>query len=94
MTTTIQDLKKAIIEYVKWVAKQNETGNNTYEQVANSVYVEKIHPFVKNEEITGWEKDIKKKFFDNPYVRFEISEKQAYCLARAFASINQDTITA
>ena len=60
--------------------------------MANSVWREEIKPFVKNEDITTWESDIKKRFLDNPYVKNEISEKQAFCLARAFQVLNPETI--
>lgn len=93
-TTTIKDLKSAIIEYVDYLVKSNTTSNAIYETMANNVYANQIQPFVKNETITTWEADIQKKFFNNPYCKFQISEKQAYCLARAFAQINHDTITA
>ena len=94
MTTTIQDLKKAIIEYVDYLVKANTSTNAIYETMANDVYANHIQPFVRDENVATWESDIQKKFFNNPYVRFTISEKQAFCLARAFAAINQDTITA
>jgi hypothetical protein len=74
------------------MVKSNTTRNTVYEQMANAVWNEEIAPFVKDENITTWEIDIKKKFIDNPYVRFSMSEKQAYCLARAFATINPETI--
>lgn len=90
--TTIQELKKALLDYNFYVVKNNTTGNHTYDQIANSIWAEKIAPFVKNENITTWESDIKAKFCDNVYVRYNISEKQAFCLARAFACINQETI--
>lgn len=93
MTTSIQNIKTAIIDYVDYLVKAN-AGNATYEQMANMVWQEQIQPYVKNENITTWEADIQKKFINNPYVRFSISEKQAFCLARAFAAINTETITA
>jgi len=93
-TTTIQSLKQSIIDYVNYVVKANTTGNrDTYDTISNNVWKEQIAPFVVNEEIKTWESDIKKKFTDNPYLRFAISEKQAYCLARAWASLNPETIT-
>lgn len=91
MKTNIQNIKAAIIDFVRHTVKSNITRNTVYEQIANQVWREKIAPYVINEEITTWESDIKKKFIDNPYVRFDISEKQAFCLARAFANINPDT---
>lgn len=93
-TTTIQNLKNAIIRFVNYTVKSNTTANSTYEGMANTVWREEIAPYVANDEITTWEADIKKKFIDNPYVRYDISEKQAYCLARAWASINHETIVA
>jgi hypothetical protein len=93
MKTTIQNLKKSIITYVDYVVKANTQGNqNMYESIANKVWNEEVAPFVKNENITSWESDIKNKFCNNPYVKFSISEKQAYCLARAFAAINPETV--
>lgn len=95
MTTTIQQLKQAIITHVNYTVKANTTGNrDLYEGIADTTWKEEIMPYVVNEEITTWELDIKKKFIDQPYVRFGISEKQAYCLARAWAAINPSTITA
>lgn len=91
-TTTLQSLKQSIIKFVDYMVKDNTTKNHVYEQMANNVYREEIMPFVKNEEIETWEADIKKKFLDNPYVRFNISDRQAFCLARAFANINPETI--
>lgn len=91
MKTNIQNVKAAIIKYVDYMVKSNTTRNTNYEQMADQVWREEIAPYVVNEEITTWESDIKKKFIDNPYVRFDISEKQAFCLARAFAKINPDT---
>lgn len=91
MKTTIQNIKVAIIRYVSYMVKSNTTANRTYEGMAETVWREEIAPYVVNEEIDTWESDIKKKFIDNPYVRFDISEKQAFCLARAFAKINPDT---
>lgn len=93
-TTSINNLKVAIIDYINYVVKANTTGNSTYESVSNNVWREQIAPYVKNEAITTWELDIKKKFVDNPYCRYAISEKQAYCLARAYAQLNPETITA
>lgn len=74
------------------MVKSNTTRNTVYKDMANTVWSEEIQPFVINEDITTWEKDIKVKFLDNPYVRFQMSEKQAFCIARAFASINPETI--
>ena len=92
---TINDIKKSIITYVNYVVKANTTSNrDLYEGISDTIWNEEIKPFVINEEITTWESDIKKKFIDQPYVRFGISEKQAYCLARAWAAINPTTITA
>lgn len=92
-TVSIQTLKTGIINYVDFLVKANQ-GNGIYETMANDVWQNEIQPFVKNETITTWEADIQKKFINNPYVRFSISEKQAYCLARAFAAINPNNITA
>jgi hypothetical protein len=92
MTTSIQKLKGSLIKFVDYMVKGNTTQNTIYEQMANTVWSEEIQPFLVNENITTWEVDIKKKFIDNPYVRFSMSEKQAYCLARAFAAINPETI--
>lgn len=92
MFTTVQDLKKAIQEYVYYVVKSNTTANSNYEKISDNIYNEKIKPFVVNENITTWESDIKKRFMDNPYAKFEISEKQAFCLARAYQAINTETI--
>lgn len=92
MKATVQDLKKSIIKYVGYMVKDNTTKNHAYEEIANDIYRKEIAPFVVNENITTWESDIKKKFFDNPYVRFDISEKQAWCLANAFSKINPETI--
>ena len=90
---TIQELKKSLITYVDYVVKANTTGNrDLYDKMSNKVWNEEIAQFVKNENITSWEKDIKTKFCDQPYLRFAISEKQAYCLAKAFANINPETI--
>lgn len=93
MTTSIQNIKSSIIDYVDYLVKSN-SGNAIYEQMANTVWQEQIQPFVVNENITSWGSDIQKKFINNPYVKYPISEKQAYCLARAFAAINPETITA
>jgi hypothetical protein len=93
-TTTIKSLKESIIEYVDYLVKSNTTSNAIYENMANDVYANQIQPFVKNEAITTWEADIQKRFLNNPYCKFQISEKQAYCLARAFAQINSETISA
>lgn len=91
--TTIQKLKVSIIKYVDYVVKANTTGNrDLYDKISNKVWAEEITPFVKNENITSWELDIKKKYLDEPYLRYNVSEKQAYCLAKAFASINPETI--
>jgi hypothetical protein len=92
MATSVQNLKASLIKFVDYMVKCNTTQNTTYEQMANTVWAEEIQPFLVNENITTWEIDIKKKFIDNPYVRFNISEKQAYCLAKAFANINPETI--
>jgi hypothetical protein len=92
MTTTIQNLKVSLIKFIDYMVESNTTQNTVYEQMANTVWNEEIKPFVINEDITTWESDIKKKFIDNPYVRFSMSEKQAYCLAKAFATINPETI--
>lgn len=91
-TTTIQNLKKSLLTYVDYMVKSNTTKNDVYERMANNVWNEEVRPYVLNEEITTWEADIKKRFLDDPYVRFNMSEKQAYCLARAFAAINPETI--
>lgn len=93
MTTTIQSLKQAIIEYNNYQVKCMETRNHTYENIADSIYREKIFPYVKNENIDTWELDIKKRFLDDPYCRLIISDKQAYCLARALQKLNPETIT-
>ena len=74
------------------MVKSNTSQNTVYEQMANTVWSEEIQPFLVNENITTWEIVLKKKFIDNPYVRFSMSEKQAYCLAKAFALINPETI--
>jgi hypothetical protein len=92
---TINQIKSSIITYVNYVVKANTTGNrDLYESMSDNVWREEIKPYVVNEEITTWESDIKKKFIDQVYLRFSISEKQAYCLARAWAAINPSTITA
>jgi hypothetical protein len=92
---TTNQLKASIISYVNYIVKANTTGNrDLYEGIADTTWREEIKPFVINEEITTWESDIKKKFIDQVYLRFSISEKQAYCLARAWAAINPSTITA
>lgn len=91
-TTTIQNLKKSLLAYVDYMVKFNTTKNSVYENLANKVWSEEVKPYVLNEEITTWEADIKKRFLDDPYVRIKMSEKQAYCLARAFAAINSETI--
>lgn len=93
MTTSTQNIKKSIIDYVDYLVKAN-SGNAIYETMANDVWQNEIQPYVKNETITTWEADIQKKFINNPYVKFSISEKQAFFLARALAAINPDTITA
>lgn len=93
MKTTLQELKSAIKDYVYYQVRVNTTGNHTYETIANNIWKEKLAPFIKNEDIQDWTKDIKTKFLDNPYVRFEISEKQAYCLAKSFATLNPNTIS-
>lgn len=92
MSTTIQNLKKSLLTYVDYMVKSNTTKNPIYENLANRVWREEVKPYVLNEEITTWEADIKKRFLDDPYVRVNMSEKQAYCLARAFAAINSETI--
>lgn len=93
VTTTIQNLKSSIINYVANVVDANTQGSRTiYEQLSDKIWNEEIAPFVKNENITSWEIDIKKKFIDNPYVAYPISEKQAFCLARAFQQLNIETI--
>ncbi len=93
MKTSIQELKKAIIEFVGYRNDAQRGNTNLYDRMADQLWNEKIGPFVKNEKIETWEQDIQKRFLDNPYVRFAISEKQAYCLARAFAAINPETIS-
>lgn len=81
------------MDYVMNVVDANTQGNRTlYEQMSDKVWNEEIAPFVKNENITTWELDIKKKFINNPYVSYRISEKQAFCLARAFQVLNPHTI--
>ena len=92
-TATIQQIKAALLDFNRYMVTANR-GNGIYEDLANTVWNDKILPFVKNETIGTWESDIQKKFIDNPYVRFEMSEKQAYCLARAYAAINPETIKA
>lgn len=89
---TLNQIKVSIIKFVEYQVKSNTTANQIYEQMANDVWCNEIAPFVKNENITSWEADIQKKFIDNPYVRFTISDKQAYCLARAYAALNPETI--
>lgn len=63
-----------------------------YDSLSDNVWREEIMPYVQNESIDGWEKDIQAKFCNQPYQKFVISEKQAYCLAKAFQRINQYTI--
>lgn len=87
---TIQQLKDSLIKYNNFVVKSNTTGNHTYESMAQNVWANEIFPFIPNENVTTWELDIKKKFIDNPYCRYEMSEKQAYCLARAYANLNKE----
>jgi hypothetical protein len=91
---TIQTIKQALIEYNYRIVFANKTmGSRSMQQdIADEIWNEKLAPFIKNETITTWEKDIQEKML-NPYCKWAISEKQAYCLARAFQSINQDTIS-
>jgi hypothetical protein len=90
---TIQEIKQALIEYNYRLVFANKTmGSSTMQQdIADDIWAEKLAPFIKNETITSWEKDIQEKML-NPYCKWTISEKQAYCLARAFAQINPGTI--
>jgi hypothetical protein len=90
---TIQDIKQALIEYNYRLVFANKTmGSRSMQQdIADEIWNEKLAPFIKNETITSWEKDIQEKML-NPYCKWAISEKQAYCLARAFAQINPETI--
>lgn len=91
-TKTINELKTSIMSYVRFMVKKTKYGNNTYQDVADTIYRDEIYPYVKNDNITGWEVDIKGKFLNGINVPYEISEKQAYCLARAFAQLNPETI--
>lgn len=93
-TTSLQNLKVSLIDYSSYIAKSNTTGNSTYSQIADDIYAEKIQPFVKNIAITTWEADIQKRIIDNPYSKIILSEKQAYCLARAYQLLNPETINA
>lgn len=90
--TTIISLKQAIITYVSYYVQNNKMRNSVYADMADDIYREKIAPFVIKENIEGFESDIKRRFLDDPSVKFNISEKQAYCLARAFMNANPDTI--
>lgn len=90
--TTIQNLKVALLEFSKLMADSNTSRNETYAQIADNVWREKIYPFIKNENVTTWESDIIKKIINNPYTRLALSEKQAYCVAAAYQRINQETI--
>lgn len=83
-------MKASLIKYNDYSVKAITTANATYESMAANVWSTEIFPFIQNEKITTWEADIKNKFIDNPYCRMVMSEKQAYCLARAYAAINAE----
>lgn len=95
MKATIQTIKKALITYNAYVVKANTSmGSKTIgEDIANQIWDEELRPYLLNETITTWEKDIQEKMINNSSCRWYISEKQAYCLARAFAQINPETIS-
>lgn len=92
-TTTLQDLKKSLINYTEWVVKSNTYKNGTYGQISNKIWNEQIAPFVKDETLTGFKADIAKKIINNPYTRFPLSEKQAYCVVTEWANNEKNLIS-
>lgn len=92
---TIQQIKQSLISYNCSIVKSNTTmsSKTMAEDIANQVWDEELRPYLLNETITSWEKDIQEKMINNTSCRWFISEKQAYCLARAFQAINPDTIS-
>ena len=91
-TTTVKSLRNSLLRYVDYIVKANTSNNDNYFQKADEVWDNEIEPFVYDKNITTWERDIKNRFIDDSNVRFNMSKKQADCLASAFQKLNPETI--
>lgn len=91
-TTTVKSLRNSLLRYVDYIVRANTSNNDNYFQKADEVWDNEIDPFVRYKNITSWERDIKNRFIDDSNVRFNMSKKQADCLASAFQKLNPETI--
>ena len=91
-TTTVKSLRNSLLRYVDYIVKANTSHNDSFMKKAENVWDNEIGPSVYHKNITSWERDIKNRFIDDSNVRFNMSKKQADCLASAFQKLNPETI--
>lgn len=83
---TIKDIFTAVSKGQAWMVKNRETGNNTYGQIANQEFA-KLSGLIEPRVTDGiggqiWSDFQGKKMYS------EMSYKQAWCIAFAFAKLN------